>query len=92
MGFHLDQLTFLRRTHFSQLSYVFCIFGQDLEDLQANGRQNQIQHQLLLQIELFSGLYDPKTSKIALDKGSAARRLGGRKIEAKLRPKASADS
>ena len=31
---------------------VFCDFGQDFEELQANGPQNQLRRQILLQIQL----------------------------------------
>ena len=46
-------------------SFLKCVF-QDfrwvLEQLEANGPQNQLPHQILLQIHLSSGLCDPKLS------------------------------
>ena len=61
LSFGTNLLFYVGRICFATLSYLFCIFGQDLEDLQANGPQNLIQHQLLLQIDLSSGLYDQKS-------------------------------
>ena len=40
---------------------VFRRFGEVLEDLRPNGRQNQLPRQILLQIDLFWGLYDQKS-------------------------------
>ena len=42
---------------------VFRQFGEVLEDLRPNGRQNQLPHEILLQIDLFWGLYDQKLLK-----------------------------
>ena len=47
---------------------VFRQFGEVLEDLRPNGRQNQLPRQNLLQIDLFWGLYDPKSRKTAFFK------------------------
>ena len=42
---------------------VFRNFGKDLGELETNGPQNQLPHQILLQIRLSRGLCDPKSRK-----------------------------
>ena len=42
---------------------VFRQFGEVLEELRPNGRQNQLQHQIWFQIDLLRALYEQKSRK-----------------------------